>query len=72
VARGALRLEGKLIDFGRNVELPAPILIREFIEWFLDDVLDELGSRKSGIRLHISSTIERRPPDPHLRADGGT
>ncbi|MDP1859630.1 MAG: carboxylate-amine ligase, partial [Gemmatimonadaceae bacterium] len=21
-------------------------LIREFIEWFLDDVLDELGSRK--------------------------
>ncbi|MFP5356514.1 MAG: carboxylate-amine ligase, partial [Gemmatimonadota bacterium] len=39
-------LEGKLIDFGKNVELPAPVLIREFIEWFLDDVLDELGSRK--------------------------
>ena len=39
-------LEGKLIDFGKNVELPAATLIREMIEWFLDDVLDELGSRK--------------------------
>lgn len=39
-------LEGKLIDFGKNVELPAPELIRELIAWFLDDVLDELGSRK--------------------------
>lgn len=39
-------LEGKLIDFGKNKEYPAAELIREFIEWFLDDVLDELGSRK--------------------------
>jgi carboxylate-amine ligase len=39
-------LEGNLIDFGKNVELPAAVLIRELIEWFLDDVLDELGSRK--------------------------
>jgi carboxylate-amine ligase len=39
-------LEGKLIDFGKHVELPAGVLIRELIEWFLDDVLDELGSRK--------------------------
>jgi carboxylate-amine ligase len=28
------------------VELPAAALIREFIEWFLGDVLDELGTRK--------------------------
>ncbi len=39
-------LEGKLIDFGKNLELPAGVLIRELIQWFLDDVLDELGSRK--------------------------
>jgi carboxylate-amine ligase len=39
-------LEGKLIDFGREEQLPAAVLIREFLEWFLGDVVDELGSRK--------------------------
>jgi carboxylate-amine ligase len=39
-------LGGKLIDFGRECEKPAGDLIREFIEWFLGDVLDELGTRK--------------------------
>ena len=39
-------LSGKLIDFGKKTEMPAPVLIRELIEWFLDDVLDELGTRK--------------------------
>ena len=39
-------LDGKLIDFGKQTELPARDLIREMIEWFLDDVMDELGSRK--------------------------
>lgn len=39
-------LSGKLIDFGKKEEMPAPVLIRELIEWFLDDVLDELGTRK--------------------------
>jgi carboxylate-amine ligase len=38
--------EGKLIDFGKNEELPARALVREMIEWFLGDVLDELGTRK--------------------------
>jgi carboxylate-amine ligase len=38
-------LDGKLIDFGKQEELPARDLIREMIEWFLDDVLDELGTR---------------------------
>ena len=37
---------GKLIDFGKRTELPARELIRELIEWFIDDVVDELGSRK--------------------------
>ena len=39
-------IDGKLIDFGRETEKPAADLIREFIEWFLGDVLDELGTRK--------------------------
>ena len=39
-------LSGKLIDFGKQIELPAPDLIREFLSWFIDDVLDELGSRR--------------------------
>jgi carboxylate-amine ligase len=39
-------LDGRLIDFGKGVEAPAPDLIREMLVWFLDDVLDELGSRK--------------------------
>jgi carboxylate-amine ligase len=39
-------LDGKLIDFGKQVELPAGTLIQELIEWFIGDVLDELGTRK--------------------------
>src|SRR6266516_1575639 len=39
-------LDGKLIDFGKQEELPARDLIRELIEWFLGDVIDELGSRQ--------------------------
>jgi glutamate---cysteine ligase / carboxylate-amine ligase len=39
-------LGGKLIDFGKQQELPAADLIREMIEWFIGDVIDELGSRK--------------------------
>jgi len=39
-------LDGKLIDFGREQELPARELISELLEWFIDDVVDELGSRR--------------------------
>jgi carboxylate-amine ligase len=39
-------LDGKLIDFGKQTELPARELIHEMIEWFIGDVMDELGSRK--------------------------
>lgn len=38
-------LDGKLIDFGKQEELPARDLVRELIEWFIDDVVDDLGSR---------------------------
>ena len=39
-------LDGKLIDFGTERELPARELIRELLDWFIGDVVDELGSRK--------------------------
>ena len=38
-------IEGKLIDFGREVEVPFRSLVAEMLE-FVDDVVDELGSRK--------------------------
>jgi glutamate---cysteine ligase / carboxylate-amine ligase len=38
-------LDGQLIDFGKGIELPARDLVRELLEWFIGDVLDELGSR---------------------------
>lgn len=36
---------GKLIDFGKKIEVPFHDLMHEYLE-FVDDVLDELGSRK--------------------------
>jgi carboxylate-amine ligase len=39
-------LDGKLLDLGKQREVPARELIHELIEWFLADVLDELGTRK--------------------------
>jgi carboxylate-amine ligase len=38
-------INGKLIDFGKSTEVPERELIEEYLE-FVDDVLDELGSRK--------------------------
>src|SRR6266705_708997 len=38
-------LEGKLIDFGKQKEVPVRDLINELLD-FVDDMLDELGSRK--------------------------
>ncbi len=37
-------LDGKMIDFGKQEEVPARELIEEYL-LFIDDVLDELGSR---------------------------
>ncbi len=39
-------IDGNLIDFGKQEEKPARELIRELLGWFIDDVVDELGSRK--------------------------
>jgi carboxylate-amine ligase len=36
---------GNLLDLGEERERPAKDVIRELVEWFLDDVVDDLGSR---------------------------
>src|SRR4029077_16780729 len=38
-------IDGKMIDFGKQKEVPTRDLILELLE-FVDDVVDELGSRK--------------------------
>lgn len=38
-------IEGKLIDFGKQIEVPEPELIEEYLE-FVDEMLDELDSRQ--------------------------
>ncbi len=37
---------GNLLDLGMEAERPARELIEQLIEWFLDDVLDDLGTRE--------------------------
>lgn len=39
-------VSGNLLDLGKETERPAKQLIEELVGWFLDDVLDDLGSRK--------------------------
>ena len=49
-------LDGKMIDFGKQKEVPVRDLIMELLE-FVDDVLDDLGSRKEV--EHIHTILER-------------
>ena len=44
-------LEGKMIDFGRQVELPERDLILEYLQ-FVEDVVDELNSREEIEYIH--------------------
>jgi carboxylate-amine ligase len=44
-------LDGKLIDFGQEREVPERELLIEYLEW-VDDVLDELNSRKEVEYIH--------------------
>jgi glutamate---cysteine ligase / carboxylate-amine ligase len=46
-------MDGKLIDFGKQAEVPMRDLTEELLE-FVDDVLDDLGSR-----AHIEGPIKR-------------
>jgi carboxylate-amine ligase len=49
-------LDGKMIDFGKQKEVPVRDLVLELLE-FVDDVLDDLGSRKEV--EHIHTILER-------------
>ncbi len=44
-------LDGKLIDFGKQKEVPARDLVHEYLD-FVDDVVDELGSREELNYIH--------------------
>ena len=44
-------LDGKLIDFGKQTEVPVRDLIYEYLE-FIDDVVDELHSREEINYIH--------------------
>jgi carboxylate-amine ligase len=44
-------IDGKLIDFGQEREVPERQLLLEYLEW-VDDVLDDLGSRKAVEYVH--------------------
>lgn len=50
-------LEGKMIDFGKQKEVPTRDLVLELLD-FVDDVVDELDSRKE--IEHIHTILERR------------
>lgn len=63
-------LDGNLVDFGRNEDHPARDVIRELLEWFIDDVLDELGSRKEveyAFRIMEEGTSADRQIATYLR-----
>jgi glutamate---cysteine ligase / carboxylate-amine ligase len=49
-------LDGKLIDFGKQQEVPLRDLIEEFL-MLIDPVIDELGSREAinGVRKILST-----------------
>ena len=44
-------IEGKLIDFGKEAEVPMHDLMNELLE-FVDDVVDDLGSRSAVEYVH--------------------
>lgn len=49
-------LDGKLVDFGKQKEVPARDLVHEYLE-FVDDVVDELDSREELNYIH--TIVER-------------
>src|SRR6266581_1751126 len=63
-------LDGKMIDFGKQKEVPTKDLVRELLD-FVDDVVDELGSRKE--IEHIYTILERKTSaEEQLRVYGET
>jgi carboxylate-amine ligase len=63
-------LDGMMIDFGKQKEVPTRDLVRELLD-FVDDVLDDLGSRKEV--EHIHTILERgTSADEQLRVYNST
>jgi carboxylate-amine ligase len=62
-------LDGNLVDFGKGEERPARELIQELIGWFIDDVVDELGSRAE-VEYAFRVLDEGASADRQLRAYG--
>ncbi len=64
-------IEGKLIDFGKEAEVPMRDLIPELLE-FVDDVVDELGSRSAVeyVQYHHERRHQRGAPTPRVPGDG--
>ena len=63
-------LQGKMIDYGKQKEVPVRDLILELLD-FVDDVLDDLGSRKEV--EHIHTILERgTSADEQLQVFGET
>jgi carboxylate-amine ligase len=63
-------LDGKLIDFGKQAEVPMRELAVELVE-FVDDVVDELGSRRAVDYLH-TILADGTSADRQLRVFGGS
>jgi len=51
-------IDGRLIDFGKKEEVPTEALLDELLD-FIDDVLDELGSRETV--YYIREMVRQRP-----------
>jgi carboxylate-amine ligase len=63
-------IDGKMIDFGKQKEVPTRDLILELLD-FVDDVVDELDSRKE--IEHIHTILERKTSaEEQLRVYGET
>ena len=62
-------IDGSLIDFGRETEVPERQLLEEYLE-FVDDAVDELGSRREieHVRVDHGARHGRRSPAGGVRA----
>lgn len=60
-------VEGNLLDLGQERERSARQLLHELVDWFLDDVLDELGSRQQ-VEYALKILDEGSSADRQLRA----
>jgi carboxylate-amine ligase len=60
MARRSLGLAGQAADLGKQKEVPAVDLIRELLD-FVDDVVDDLDSRKEIEHIHTILNAALQP-----------